>query len=944
MIGEDSTIVCFGPFRLSPATRTIEKNNLPLSLGHRALDILIVLVERPGEIVSHKELISRVWRGLVVSPSSLRVHMTGLRKALGESTRGARYIANVVGQGYSFVAPISREAAQPAQNSGYPCDVARQGLALPPKLARIVGREDSIRTVSADLLIDRFVTIIGPGGMGKTTVAVSVAHALLEEFAGAVCFIDISAVTDAKLVAATIASTLGLTVQSQDVLPSLMQCLRSLRILLVLDNCEHVIDAIAALAEQIYMDAPGVHILATSREALRVEGEHAYWLPPLSSPSPDAAIKADAARIFPAIRLFMERACASGSRFELTDANLSTVIGICTRLDGIALAIELAASRVATHGLAATADLVNTHLGLHWKGRRTAPPRHQTLHGLIDWSYCALAESERRVLRELSILVGSFTLAAAQAIACETNSVPGAVDALVSKSLLSSVNSDDGVTRYRLLETTRAYALEKLEESGERREISQRHARYFASLLGHSDDAHTPRVVTLTEHLGNIRVALEWCFDTAESLLAIDLAAAAVPMFLELSLLSECHRWSTAALQVLDVTTRGSRQELVLQEALAISSTWTLGSSHSVRAAISRALEIADKLGETSIRPRLLVGMHVSLQRMGDFPGSLTIAQQLQAEPRQAEDVSYEILADWMRGSSEHFLGDQKAARLCFEHGFSRAGPRNLEVFGLDYRVRALVTFARVMWLNGSPDRAMKIAKEANTEAATLGKPLNVCFSLLYTASVFLWCGELRAAREVLGKLLRHPNFHALPSFHATAHALNAELRIRAGDIETGVGSLRCASNEMKVGRQSILSARAACVLARGLTSLGQHEDALRAIGNAIADATEGSETVELPELLRTQAEILLSKPGADDSAAEALLARALALARRQSALAWELRIAITFARLWVKRDRSGEAHELLAGVYDRFTDGFQTEDLRSAQRILKESGIVIHQ
>jgi predicted ATPase/DNA-binding winged helix-turn-helix (wHTH) protein len=911
MHAEDSTTVCFGPFRLSPATRTIEKNNLPLSLGDRALDILIVLIERPGEIVSHKELISRVWRGLVVSPGSLRVHMTGLRKALG-----TRYIANVVGQGYSFVAPITREPAQPARNPDYPCDVAKQGLVLPPKLTRIVGRENAIRTVAADLLTDRFVTIIGPGGMGKTTVAVFVAHAMLEEFAGAVCFIDISAVTDAKLVAATIASTLGLTVQSEDVLPSLMQCLRSLRVLLVLDNCEHVIDAVAALAEQIYKEAPSVHILATSREALRVEGEHAYWLPPLASPS--------------AIELFMERAAAGGSRFELTEANRSTVLDICNRLDGIALAIELAASRVATHGLAATADLVNTHLGLYWKGRRTAPPRHQTLQGLLDWSYCSLLESERRVLRELSVFVGSFTLAAAQAVACETAGVPAAVDALVSKSLLSAVISGDGATRYRLLETTRAHALEKLEESGERKAIAQRHARYFASLLGRSGDAKTPRIVTLTEHLGNIRVALEWCFNSGESLLAMDLAAAAVPMFLEVSLLSECHRWSTAALQALNDLTRGSRQELVLQEALAISSTWTLGNSRSVGTALSRALEIADTLGETSIRLRLLVGMHVYLLRIGDFSGSLTIAQQLQTEP---------LLADWMRGSSEHFLGNHKAARVYLDQGFSRpAGPRNLEIFGLDYRVRALVTFARVMWLNGSPDRAMKIAREAIAEAAMLGKPLSICFSLQYTASVFLWCGDLRTAREVLGKLQGHANFHALPSFHATAQALNAELSIRDGDIEKGVSSLRSALNEMQAQRQSILSARATCVFARGLTSLGRHDEALSAVTNA------SEELVELPELLRTQAQILLSKPDADERKAAAVLAEALALARQQSALAWELRVAMTLARLWMRQDRTAEAHELLSGVYDRFTEGFQTDDLRSARRILEESGIVIHQ
>ena len=956
MNGSGDAIISFGPFRLSPATRALEKNGVPLTLGHRALDILIVLAERPGQIVSHRELISRVWRGLVVSPGNLRVHMTGLRKALGDGVGGDRYIANVVGQGYSFVAPINREAGpKPARMPEYPCGAARRRLVLPPVLTRMVGRDEAVRTITNDIIADRFVTIVGPGGMGKTTVAVSVAHALLEEFGDAVCFVDIATVTDSKLVAATIASTLGLTVQSEDVLPTLMQCLRTLRILLVLDNCEHVIDAVATLAEQIFAEAPAVHILATSREALRVEGEHAYWLPPLASPSPDADVKAAEALTFPAVRLFMERAAASGGRFELTDANAPAVINICARLDGIALAIELAAGRVGTHGVAATADLVNKRFGLHWKGRRTAPHRHQTLHALLDWSYCTLAESQRRVFTRLSVFVGSFTAEAAQAVATdgtpEASYISDDLDALVTKSLVSSIISDDGMPRYRLLETTRVYALEKLDETHDRHVISRRHAQYFASLLGGCDEINNPpraiRPASLSEHLGNVRASLEWCFsdneitsagsDIRDPVLAIDLASACVAVFLDLSLLSECYRWSTAALELLDDRTRGSKRELVLQEARAISSTWTLGNGDLVRAAITRALRIADNLPETSYRLRLMVGLHVFLQRTGDFRGSLGIAQQLHAEAFRGEDAAYEILSDWMRGSSEHFIGNQKAARDHFEKGFARMGPRNLQVFGLDYRVRALVTFARVLWLNGSPDRAMQIAAEAIAEAAKLSKPLNVCFSLLYTAPVFLWCGDLGAAREVLEKLMAHPNYHALPSFHVSALALHGELLIRSAEAERGVTSLRSALITMRADRQNLLLAHVTCAFAEGLISIGQHEEALAAISKTLLEADEGAEIAELPELLRMRAEVLLSKPEADESEAEKYLEEALTVARRQSALSWELRIATSFARVRTRQGRADEARQLLGAVYSRFTEGFGTGDLKSARQVLTE-------
>jgi predicted ATPase/DNA-binding winged helix-turn-helix (wHTH) protein len=974
MNSSDTEIASFGPFRLSPAMRAIEKDGVPLTLGHRALDILIVLVERAGEIVSHRELISRVWRGLVVNPSNLRVHMTGLRKALGDGDRNTRYIANVVGQGYCFVAPINRETARPlARAPEYPCGAARQRLVLPPLLARMVGREAAIRRIAADLIAERFVTIIGPGGMGKTTVAVSVAHAMLEEFGDAVCFVDIGAVSDPKLVAATIASTLGLTVQSEDVLPALMQCLQSVRVLLVLDNCEHVIDATAMLAEHIFKEVPGVHILATSREALRVEGEHAYLLQPLASPPPDVSLRAAEALTFPAVQLFMERAAASGSRFELRDADASIVAGICARLDGIALAIEFAAGRVGTHGIAATADLLNQHVGLNWQGRRTAIARHQTLRALLDWSYSTLAESERRVLRRLSIFVGTFTIAAAQAVAFDNapdeSYVINTVDCLVAKSLLSSVNAEDGRTRYRLLETTRSYASEKLEESGESQLVTHHHAKYFAFLLNRTGGgvvpAHAKRAPSLSEHLGNIRASLERCFadyeavpgepakshafgsgsrvdrgraiEVRDPVLAIELAAGSAPVFLELSLLNECHRWSAAALALLDDTTRGSALELVLQEARAISATWTLGNGDGVRAAITRALAIAHSLGQTEHRLRLLIGLHIFLIRVAELQDSLAVAEEVDRAARSATDTSFIVVSDWLLGSSHHFMGNQAVALRHFQSGFAYSRPLNMQLFGLDYRVGALATFNRVLWLSGFPDRAMEIAREAIAEAAKFSKPLNVCFSLLYTAPVFLWCGDLGAAHDVLGKLTAHPNWHALPSLHATTFALQGELFIRLGEAKRGVSLLRSALKTMRTERQHLLLTRAMCLLAEGLAAVGEYDEALSVIGSAVAESGESEETSELPERLRVRAEILLSMSEPNQLEAEDCLTRALSIAHRQSALAWELRAGMTLAQMRARQGRGDEAHQLLSSLYGRFTEGFETSDLKAASQLLKE-------
>jgi predicted ATPase/DNA-binding winged helix-turn-helix (wHTH) protein len=958
-------VISFGPFRLFPAARAIEKDGVPFALGDRALDILVVLIERAGEVVSHRELLARVWRGLVVDPSNLRVHINGLRRALGpsridgpsdnesDSDGKERYIANVVGQGYSFVAPIQREfvSVRPPRLPEYPCGAARQRLVLPPLLPRMLGRDATVTTLVADLIADRFVTIIGPGGIGKTTVAVCVAHSLQDEFDGAVCFVDLSTVADPKLVAVTIASRLGLTVQTDQVLPALMLCLRSLRILLVLDNCEHVIDASATLAEKIFQEAPGVHMLATSREALRVEGEHAYWLAPLESPPSDGSVKASEAMTFPAVELFVERAAAGGSRIALTDADVSVIAGICGRLDGIPLAIEFAAARVGLHGLAGTAELLKTRFGLQFPGRRTAVPRHQTLRALLDWSYGLLSAPEQLVLRRMSIFVGPFALEAAQAIACDgmldEPEVVGALEGLVAKSLVSAVTASS-TPRYRLLETTRVYAQEKLKESSEEQTVAQRHAMYFASLLNAISEnlgqQQSVGVGEMSEHLGNMRASLEWVFNSVgvvpdTRLLAVRLAASSVAVFIELSLLAECHQWSAWGLALLDERTRGSKQELSLQEALALSATWGLSNHESARGALTRAVEVAQQLGDPLRRLRLLVGLHIFLMKNGEIRASHDVAREFATAARSTADTAYAAIADCLLGGSHHFMGNQDAARRHLEKGLALRGSLELRLFGLDTRLRALVEFARVVWLLGFPDRALATAREALSTAERSNRPLSICFSYLYTAPVFLWCGDHFAARQVLEKLMAHPNWHALPSLHATSFALLGALQIREGDVERGIERVRSAIASLRADHQNLFLPAALCTLANGLAATGHFEAALSILDAAFAEAHDDAELSHFPELLRIQAEILLMCPNCDIERAEAALERSLHAAGQQSALSWELRTAMTRAHLRIKQGRAQEGREELALVYVRFTEGFGTHDLRNAKQIL-ETGV----
>src|SRR5246500_5984791 len=439
---EARNAISFGPFSLFVAERLLKKVDKPIPLGGRALDILIALAERPGEVVTHKELISTAWPDVTVEEANLRFQMAALRKALGDGRDGARYVSNVAGRGYCFVAPVTRSnARQTARGAGIA--PIERGQRVPPRLARMVGRDDTVRALTQQLQEWRFVSIVGPGGVGKTTVAISVAHALVDGFQGAVFFIDLAALTDAKLVPTAIASVLGLMVQTQDPVVGLLAFIGDRKILLVLDNCEHVIGVAAALAERVVSETPQAHVLATSREALRVEGEHVHLLYSLDCPPEDAGLTAMEALRYPAAQLFMERAAASGYGAELSDIDAPIVARSCRRLDGIALAIELAASRVGSLGIREPAELLDNRFSLLGHGRRTALPRHETLNAMLDWSYNLLSEREKVVLSGLSVFVGDFTLEAACFLASETETDEATaietLESLLAKSLITSV-------------------------------------------------------------------------------------------------------------------------------------------------------------------------------------------------------------------------------------------------------------------------------------------------------------------------------------------------------------------------------------------------------------------------------------------------------------------------------------------------------------------------
>jgi predicted ATPase len=941
---EARNAISFGPFSLFAAERLLKKGDEPIPLGGRALDILIALAERAGEVVTHKELISTVWPDVTVEEANLRFQMAALRKALGDG-RGARYISNIAGRGYCFVAPVTRSSAKQT--------VPVTGIAttervkkLPPRPARMVGRDDTVRSLAEQLQVWRFVSIVGSGGVGKTTVAISVAHALADGFHGAVFFIDLAALTDPQLVPTAVASALGFMVQTQDPLVSLLAFIGDRKILLVLDNCEHVIGVAAALAERVVSEAPQAHILATSREALRVEGEHVHLLYSLDYPPEDAGLTATAALRYPAAQLLMERAAASGHGAALSDIDAPIVARICRRLDGIALAIELAASRVGSHGIRGTAELLDNRFGLLWQGRRTALPRHETLNAMLDWSYSLLSEREKVVLCRLSVFVGNFTLQAAGSVASETDvdeeDVIDAVASLVAKSLISTIVIDES-TYCRLLDTTRAYAAAKLAERDEAHRIARRHAIFYAKFLEHDEviqsvfDEHD--LSAYAPHIGNVRAALGWALsDRGDVAVGIELATWAAPLFIRLSLLEECRGWCERTLAALGDAGRGTRQEMILQEALALSSMLTRGNSDQVRVAIERGLALAEAFQDRARHMRLLAGLNLFLARLGDIRGALAVAEQASVIAQAARHPAGTVWAECWLGGAHHFLGNQAAAQLHLERSMALAvelGTFNGNFFGFDPRIFAFNSLARTLWLRGFSDRALRTAQEAIDEAASRDHPVPICVSLVYASMLLVRIGDLPRASDLIEQLIVHAGRYSLEPYRAAGIALKGELAIAREEPEAGIDLMRSALEILSAQQYNILVTRFIGASAEGLRKTGQFEEALFTINGAIARAKKSGVELDLSELLRIKSQILAARH--DRESAFNCLTEALAVARAQSALAWELRSTMALARLLCEGGQRDQARHTLALVYDRFTEGFDAADLRLARALLED-------
>ncbi|WP_132661693.1 ATP-binding protein [Rhizobium azibense] len=933
----------FGEFRLYPGRHLLVKDQEPVAIGSRALDILIALTERPGELVTKDELIARAWPNSIVEESNLRAQIAVLRKALSEDHSAPRYIAAVPSRGYRFIAPLSHSevASKPAEEAA-PNNLPRQ-------LTRPIGREEAIEILEGRVQRFRLVSIVGPGGIGKTTVGIRVAEELSSSYEHGVCFMDLAPLPHPSSLSSVLASQLRLPEITGDPVSLLNAHLRDKRMLLVFDSCELVLDAAARLAETLLRQAPGISVLATSREALRVEGESVFRLPPLDMPPLGSGLTAADALAFPAIRLFVERA-TSGSEYAFDDDEAPIVTHICRQLDGIALAIELAAGRVEAFGTRGIAELLNDRLRLLTGGRRTALPRHQTLAAMIDWSYGALSPEEQTVLRALAVFAGEFGREAAAAVAFDPlaeRDVPGQLAQLVAKSLLA-VDTHGKVARYRLLDTTRAFAASKLQEEEEVSLVVRRLAKYLCETLEHSHE----EVETLSSEdwlhkygsqINNVRYVLDWAYsDDGDADVGIAVTVSAVPLWYQLSLVDECLTCVQRALLGLDPGEKRdgrARQVMQLYRALGLAQAFKVGFAPQAPAAFSKAFEIAEKLGDIDAQAEALWGLWVAQVGMGEYRASRDNADRF---VRLAQNSLDRFIGDRMLSMTLFCMGDFRGARrhadLMLAHDvFTDIPPGGSVRFRFGQSVSARIQPAQLLWMQGFPDQAVRAADSAVEAARASGHAISLCEALArWSCPILVHVGDLAAADCAITELLDLAKLNGLGPWEVFGRCWKAALLIERGYAERGVPLLRNALAELRqVKLFNLYNVRFVCFMAEGLAALNEHVEARALVEAAIAASEDKDELWYITELYRLKGDIL-AQCGHGNEAEQCYL-RSMELARQQDALSLELRAAVSLSRsLLARGDRIG-ARKALAEVYDRFSEGLDTADLIAAKAVLAE-------
>jgi predicted ATPase/DNA-binding winged helix-turn-helix (wHTH) protein len=729
-----------GPFRLDAEAGVLTKGGVPAALGSRAVAVLTALVERSNEYVQKDAIIDAAWPGVVVEESNLAVQISAIRRVLAQEPGGERWIETLARRGYRFVGPVIERPGDRQVSSRH------KRTNLPEPLTSFIGRERELVEIKRLLPGKRLLTLVGVGGIGKTRLALQVASEVVDAYRDGVWLVELGSISDPLLVPTSLAQVLGVQERAGTSLTdTLCANLKSRQLLLILDNCEHLLDACARLADAVLRSAAEPTIMATSRESLHVAGEQTYTLQSLSLP--ERSTDAEAVGRSEAAQLVVERARQQLPDFELTAARALAVAELCIHLDGIPLALELAAARIRSLSIEQINARLHDRFKLLTGGTHTALPRQQTLRATLDWSFDLLGEQERVMLRRLAIFAGGFTLEAASAVAADAAldeyAVIDLLSQLVARSLVVADTNDAG-TRYRLLETTRAYALEKLVEAHEIGALQRRHARYFRERFerAYVDWLCMPDVDWRADYLperDNVRASLDWALgDGGDPVIAIALAGASGTVWATLSLFGEGRQRLEAAVARVGVQTPESDQaRLWLWRGLL----WRMAAPTQAVADFERAVDLYRRLGDSLGLGHSLVELGGMLAIIGRYEEAASVLAKAFAMLERAGVPK--ALARYFQslGFLKQLTDDIASARMHYEKALSLYRSSGAESSAL----AMILNLADMTWALGDLDAALVACVDvvARLRESPLAKTYLLGNALTNLAGVHTERGEL---------------------------------------------------------------------------------------------------------------------------------------------------------------------------------------------------------
>ncbi|MHB0772682.1 ATP-binding protein [Bradyrhizobium sp. 5.13L] len=915
----------------------------PVKLGGRAFELLHVLVQRGGELVSKNELMAAAWPGTFLHDSNLKVNMWSLRRSLGDTQIEPVYIATVARRGYKFIADVRADIGEIEDN---PALADPLPLSNPPLLRGIVGREAEIVEIAGLLADNRHVTLAGAGGTGKTTVAVAVAQAFAPQCPDGVCFVDLATISDPTLFGAALVTALGIRGTTDNGLAAALDYLRARQMLLILDNCEHVLPAATIFASKFMTETSSSRLLATSREPLGAASEHVVRLGPLAAPKSGLALTVDQAVRFPAVQLFVRRA-AEWSDYQFVDDDCEAVASICHSLDGLPLAIELAAAQIGRFNPRELVALLDQKLGFRATSADGAPPRHETLMATIDWSFRLLSQKEARLFALLSVFSDAFEAEDAILVAERSGLSPidvvTGLGSLVAKSLLGA-QARGASLRYRLLDSTRRYAAERRQADPACGHALNRHAQRMLALFEQSEDEWNWREPAdwRQRYLGRIadlRAALSWAFgEHGDAVLGIKLTVAAITLWSETSILSEAQARLKEALALAKTVACDDLSTTKLACALGWSLFYARKMSNENEVAWLDAIAFARRAGNIEYQQRALVGFAFYLLQIGEVVRAITYLEEATQRADRDRDLTATSEADRALAWAHAFAGELNKSRPVLDRlaaTYSLAEGRSRKDANEVYRfitVRFNLPF--VAWMQGQADYAARLAGDAVDAADRSGHWVSQSNALgLAALPIALETGNLNDLESFTERLRGNLERERISRWVPVERYFSACLRDLRGD-RRAVEDIQAAIDELLECRFLMRIGSYLAMLARAYLRQGRIAEAGEAIARAIDHQERQGERWCRPELQRVDASVLFH--AGEPLRAEKRLQQALAEARAMGARTFALRISTDLAAHWIATGRRPRAVRLLAPIYDEFTEGFETPDLVAASRLLQ--------